>query len=65
MNVELPHVCPCLLPVSLENGCSGFVDNFDVGANEDYCASCVAEYSHAEQVVGEGAHDVTVFGSRR
>ena len=42
-----------------------FFDNFYVRASEDYCASCVAESAHAEQVVGERAHDVTVFGSRR
>jgi hypothetical protein len=53
INVEPTHFCPCLFPESVENECSIFAKYFDVGASEDDCASCIAEFSHAEQVVGE------------
>ncbi len=65
MDVELPHFGPCLFPVSLENDCTCFVNDFDVGVSEDHCASCIAEFDYAEQVVGKGCHDMAVLGSRR
>ena len=49
----------------MENECSSFSDYFDVSVSEDDCASSIAESAHAEQVVGERAHDVTDFSSRR
>ena len=64
MDVELPHFGPCLFPVSLENDCFCFVDDFDVSVGENHCASCVAEFTHAEKIVGERWHDVTILASR-
>jgi len=64
MDVESPHFGPCLFPVSLEDDCSFFVDDFDISGSECHCASCVAEFTHAEQVVGERWHDLTVLASR-
>ena len=64
MDVKSPHFGPCLFPVSLEDDCSCFVDDSDIGGSECHYASCVAEFTHAEQGVGEQWHDVTVLASR-
>ncbi len=53
MDVKLPHVGPCLFPVSLEDDCPFFVDDFDIGGSECHFTSCVAEFAHAKQVVGK------------
>ena len=49
-----------MFAASLEND-SAYID---VRFGEDDCAIFVTESSDADEVVGEGTHDVAIFGSR-
>ncbi len=63
VDVEPPHTGSCLFPKPLKIDSTGAVDNLEICVGEDYLAVCVAESPYAEKVVGEGTHDVAIFGA--